>query len=234
MDETRRYHEHFYERNEAFEQGSWLEKPEAAVLEQLDNLQHKKQLRILDLCCGVGRNAIPLALALKGSGSRIECVDSLESAIDKITENARKHGVEDTIHPVCKNVHAYHIEKGAYDFIISWSCLEHLKKLGDFNEMLPRIKKGTAAGGINCFLINAEVTEFDAEDNMERKALIELNFRQDKLMEILVENYGKWGLLKMEREHYINHLDRYGRKVVFKSHPLIFCAQNVSKPHTPV
>lgn len=91
------YHERCYERNGLFEPGSWLHKPVKTVTEGLQALYAKdesKKIRVLDLGCGVGRNAMPIAEALHArGGGTVVCVDLLESALDKLRGYAAERSV---------------------------------------------------------------------------------------------------------------------------------------------
>ena len=51
---------------------------------------------MLDLGGGVGRHTIPAAQHF-GKGSEVVCVDLLASAIEKLGQNAKQHGVAESV-----------------------------------------------------------------------------------------------------------------------------------------
>ena len=81
-----------YTEFELFELGSWLSKPVSTVIKYTEGLKNKTSstIRILDLGCGVGRNAIAIANTLNGYNVNIECIDLLDFAIEKLLLNANK------------------------------------------------------------------------------------------------------------------------------------------------
>ena len=77
-----------YASHQLYEPGSWLAKPVKTVLDILPMLDHVPSPRILDLGCGVGRNAIAVARHFSSLPCRVDCVDLLENAIEKLNEYA--------------------------------------------------------------------------------------------------------------------------------------------------
>lgn len=70
-EEERKYHESFYSSSKLFEEGTWLHKPVEVVVNWIEKVDKHDPMTVLDLGCGVGRNAIPIAQAIcrvKGSG----------------------------------------------------------------------------------------------------------------------------------------------------------------------
>ena len=57
--------------------------------------------RVLDLCCHTGGFSIHAALY---GAIRVDAVDVSQSALDMLTENAKRNGVADRITPICANV----------------------------------------------------------------------------------------------------------------------------------
>jgi methylase of polypeptide subunit release factors len=82
-----------------------MSKPIPIVMEMLDRLMlHKDHINVLDLGCGAGRNAIPLAIRLKGSGSKVVEVDLLDEAINKLRDDAKEYGVSEMIHGISQPI----------------------------------------------------------------------------------------------------------------------------------
>lgn len=63
--EEKKYHDLCYEQYKLFETGSWLYKPVKTVMDLIDHFEGQKNLQVLDLGSGVGRNSIPLAQKIK-------------------------------------------------------------------------------------------------------------------------------------------------------------------------
>lgn len=57
----RKSHEALYSGEELYKEGSWLKKPIKTVLDLLPLFREYDELKVLDLGCGVGRNAIAVA-----------------------------------------------------------------------------------------------------------------------------------------------------------------------------
>jgi len=73
--ENMRYHTEFYNSHKLFQDGSWLSSAHSALLKLSTELTAKENLLVLDLGCGVGRNAIPLAKELQDCGPMIICCE---------------------------------------------------------------------------------------------------------------------------------------------------------------
>ena len=84
-------HIEIYSSTELFTEGSWLQKPVKTVLDIIPLISEKKDLRVLDLGCGIGRNCIPIAKAFSDLNCRIDCIDILDLAIEKLYQNAEYH-----------------------------------------------------------------------------------------------------------------------------------------------
>lgn len=54
----RKSHIEMYSNSELFKEGSWLRKPIKTILNLLPEFKDYKELNVLDLGCGVGRNCI--------------------------------------------------------------------------------------------------------------------------------------------------------------------------------
>ena len=80
-------HTEMYNSFALFAPGSWLAKPVRTVLELLPLFDGYSSFRALDLGCGVGRNSIPIAQHFQNTPCRVDCVDILPLAIEKLMEN---------------------------------------------------------------------------------------------------------------------------------------------------
>ena len=189
-------HTEAYTNHELFADGSWLAKPVKTVLDLLPLLETHTQMRMLDLGCGVGRNSIPIAQRFREIPCRVECVDILEIAIEKLQENARQYGVEDAIVGIVSSIDGYEIEPGSYDLILAVSALEHTDSEGAFLRKLEQIREGTRVGGMVCLIINSGVQERDKFSGAERTPQFEVNFRTEELEHILKDCFSGWEVCK--------------------------------------
>lgn len=78
-------HTEIYTSHAIYEEGSWLSKPIKTVKDILPIFCDYKKLSVLDLGCGVGRNAIYIADTFKNIACTIDCVDILPLAIEKLS-----------------------------------------------------------------------------------------------------------------------------------------------------
>ena len=190
------YHSQFYEENDLFESGTWMSGPGPVVLDMLDRLmQHKRDLKVLDLGSGVGRNTIPVATRLTDSNSSITAVDLLDNAINKLKEYARKYQVEHLIKAEAADVEHYAIPEGSYDYILACSCLEHTSSEEALRTVLHRMQKATQLGGIHVITMSTDVQEVEEETGNIREGLIELNLSSEQALEMLHDTYEGWNVL---------------------------------------
>lgn len=189
-------HVETYNSNGLFEEGSWLHKPVKTVTDLLPYFSGKKNLRILDLGCGVGRNCIAFAKEYKSIGCTVDCVDLLSIAIEKLNRNAETHGVTQCINGIVKAIEDYEIEENRYDLIMSVSALEHIDSEESFKDKLAQISAGIRNGGIVCLVINSEVTEEDKATGEPMTAQFEVNMASEELQRLLKETFCGWRIVK--------------------------------------
>jgi SAM-dependent methyltransferase len=156
-----RSHNEIYSTFELFAPGSWLAKPVRTVLELLPLFDGASSFCALDLGCGVGRNSIPIAQYFQNRPCRVDCVDILASAIDKLRQNAQRYGTEASIQGHAAAIEEYPIPAGQYDLILAVSALEHVSSKECFITVLQAIRSGLRPGGIACLIVNTNVTEHD-------------------------------------------------------------------------
>ena len=118
-EETRRYHDEYYRRHALFEEGSWLQLPDKSLCSIISEMAHVKGARALDLGCGVGRNAIPLAEA----GVHVTCIDCLPVAVELLNENARRRKVEKFISAFQQPIEEFCASPGTFDLVLAISVL---------------------------------------------------------------------------------------------------------------
>ncbi|AOZ90979.1 class I SAM-dependent methyltransferase [Paenibacillus crassostreae] len=222
------YHNELYHEHEILEAGSWMSKPNSLVMEMLDRLlEHKERVNVLDLGCGAGRNTIPMAMRLKGTGSQMLGTDLLAEAIDKLHENALEYGVTDGIQAEEVDVELTNIAENHYDFIVACGCLEHVSSEIALVKVLNRMKLGTKLGGIHCITMNTDVQEVDIVSGREREPLIELNLPMERATTILQEVYAEWNIL--EHKTVIRSIaeDKYDTPTQFRCHCITLAVQKI-------
>jgi cyclopropane fatty-acyl-phospholipid synthase-like methyltransferase len=218
------YHEQFYDQTALFEQGTWLARPVAAVMDHLELLK-VQNLRVLDLGCGVGRNSIPMAQRIQDMNGTVVCVDLLESAITKLRQYAEQYGVASHIETHVADAQYFRITPGMYHYIVACSCLEHLTSEEAFVAKLEEMQEGTAPLGIHCIMINTNVKEIDVETGKEQEGLIELNLPTERAFSILHRLYADWEILCERQVHQEIPEVHDGRDIMFCGEWITFTAR---------
>ncbi|MBP1904773.1 SAM-dependent methyltransferase [Paenibacillus turicensis] len=220
------YHDHCYDKYALFEQGSWLYKPVQTILNLFSTFEDLKEINMLDLGCGVGRNSIPLAEALGDRNGKVVCVDLLESAIHKLQLNAAKFNVTNKVECVLSDIANFSIEAGHYDFIFAVSSLEHLDCEYTFNNVVAKIMQGTKAKGINSFIISTNVSERNIDSGEKIEPMYELNFETHYLVDKLKSIYENWTCVKYDIKPYQIEINRDGIPILLKGDVLTWVTLN--------
>ncbi len=196
-------HTQLYTSAGLFQQGSWLEKPVKTVMDLCAHFDKTAQMRILDLGCGVGRNAIPLAAYFKSGSCRVDCVDLLPVAVQKLNGNADRFGVRDAINAMVSAIETFPIQENCYDLIVSVSALEHVESEAAFVNKLKEIGDGLKENGIVCLIVNSDVREYDPAAKEMREPQFEVNLSAAKLLE-LFHGFFPWKILvqKVKMQEY--------------------------------
>ena len=197
----RNSHEELYSSEELYQEGSWLNKPIKTVLDILTLFEGYKELRALDIGSGVGRNSIAIAKQYKYISCRVDCVDILNLAIEKLKVNAEKYGVPHCIHGIVSAIEDFEISESTYDLVLSVSALEHIDSKESFVKKLCEIEKGIRKNGVVCLVINSEITERDRATGEPLLPQFEVNLPTEELQELLHKTFAGWEVLKtMVRE----------------------------------
>ncbi len=192
----RKSHIEVYREKELYVQGSWLEKPVKTVMDLLPCFAGRKQMRILDLGCGVGRNCIALAQHFQHIPCTIDCVDILDLSIEKLRENAKKFHVAEAIHPTVESIEKFSIARNSYHWIIAVSALEHVDSEKTFTHKLFEIRDGIQKDGIVCLIINSDVREYDSVTGTPLPPQFEVNLPTEALQTLLSQVFDGWEILK--------------------------------------
>lgn len=201
-------HREAYTNNALFAAGSWLAKPVKTVMDLLPLFDGYAEFRALDLGSGVGRNSIPVARYFKDIPCRVDCVDILELAIEKLNENAKRFGVAASIRGIVSAIDDYEIESGTYDLIMAVSALEHIASKPAFEEKLTEIRNGLRAGGIACLIVNSGVMEHDKATGQILLPQFEVNLPTSQMQELLATTFAGWQVIKHTVVHQIYDIPR--------------------------
>ena len=189
-------HLKMYSENELFTGDGWLCKPVKTVMDLLPIFADKEDITVLDLGCGVGRNSIAIAQNFSGKRCVIDCVDILDYAIEKLSDNAKKYAVERSINGIVSPIDDFRIKSGHYDLIIAVSALEHMNSEESFKRKLFEIRDGLNLGGVVCIIMNSEITETDLFSNEPLLPQFEINIEAEKLWVLLREVFKGFEVLK--------------------------------------
>ncbi|WNQ11969.1 class I SAM-dependent methyltransferase [Paenibacillus aurantius] len=216
------YHEACYDNYRLFEAGSWLAKPVKTVMDTLKEFQNRPVLNILDLGCGVGRNSIPMAQALKGRTGQVVCVDLLDRALQKLEGYSREFGVKEYITTEHSDIGDYAIEEKGFDYIIAVSALEHVESEVKLIQVLDRMARGTREGGINCLIMSTQVEEVDKVTGEALDPYYELNLTTGYTRELLLSSYAGWDIRYTTVRSLQYEIERDGRAIYLKGDCLTY------------
>ncbi|WP_310225210.1 class I SAM-dependent methyltransferase [Paenibacillus qinlingensis] len=224
-EEERKYHEACYENYKLFEEGTWLSKPVKTVMQTLSHFDDYENVTVLDLGCGVGRNSIPMAEALKYKGGKVVCVDILQSALTKLLVYSEQFDVSERIETHLSDIGEYDIAADTYDYIVAVSSLEHVDSEQTFKRVLDRMTMGTKDKGIHCLILNSQLQEMDKLTGEELTPLIELNLTTEHLQTIIDNQYEGWEVLLTTLNNLAFDIERNGRPIRLKTACLTFVAR---------
>lgn len=204
-------HTEMYSNYSLYQEGSWLSKPVKTVSDLFAHFEGGKNIRVLDLGCGVGRNSIAIAQHFQNVGCRIDCVDILELAIQKLIKNAAEFGVSGQINGIVEAIDDFIIPVDYYDWIVAVSALEHMDSDIAFIRKLEAIRDGLCKNGIVCLIINSNVKECLFSTKQEVPAQFEVNMQTEALISLLKEIYKDFHILKFTVKHQCYDIPRaYG------------------------
>lgn len=212
--ETLRYHRDFYAHHQLNAPGSWLHRPSPFVLRSLPRLNPPTPALVVDLGAGVGRHAIPAALALP-PGSHVLGVDLLPEAAGLLGANAVAAGVGSTIQPVVADIENFGIS-AATDLVISCSALEHLSGRAAIERVVREWQGTTKVNGLHCLVIAVDRTEVHP-GGVVRAAEVECPLSREEVEGLLRRWYSDWDWLEYSVGGYGVAEDRDGAQYVLNA-----------------
>ncbi|MEC0127937.1 class I SAM-dependent methyltransferase [Paenibacillus pabuli] len=220
------YHSNFYQNNELFASGTWMSRPMPMVMDMLERLlAHKKELRVLDLGCGVGRHTIPIAQRLGETNSEVIGVDLLDEAVDGLRTYAKEYQVDHMVQAEKADVEHYEVKPDHFDYIAACSCLEHVSNKQALVGAIERLQAGTRTGGIHCITMSTSVEEKEINTGREIEPLIELNLPTAEAIALLENAYTDWNILLQEHVTQTIEEEKYDEPTQFRCELLRFAAQ---------
>ena len=220
-------HIEVYTHEKLYDSDTWLKKPIKTIQDIMPSFSDYKDLRVLDLGCGVGRNSIYIAKAFEGETCTVDCVDILDVAIEILKKNSKEYNVEHRINGIVKPIEKFKIEKGSYDLILAVSALEHIDSESHFSDKLCEIAQGIRKGGIVCLVINSEVTEVDIENGKVLEPNFEVNLKSDQIMTYLDEFFEGWAVIKKIIANQEYEIPRDGKTSKLSTNVITFVARLV-------
>lgn len=190
-------HIEMYSNEQLYRCNSWLKKPIKTVQELIPLFCTYKKLRVLDLGCGVGCNCIEVASRYRQIDCRIDGVDILPLAIEKLNENAMEQGVSGNVCGIVSSIEEHIIPNDCYDLIMAVSALEHVENQELFYQKLMEVREGICKNGIACLIINSNIREYDKITKEQVPAQFEVNLPTEELQMILKEIFAGWTVLKL-------------------------------------
>jgi len=203
----------------------WLNRPVKSVMEMLPNLDTRKNLRILDLGCGTGRNSIAIAKYFHKFRCTIDCVDILDIAIEKLAVSSEENQVGHMINGILSSIDDYPIWCDSYDSIVAVSALEHVATEAIFHKKLLEIRSGIVSGGTVCLVLNSNIREIRKNDQCFVSPQFEVNLSADRLNCLLNETFTGWKILKASEVEQSYDIPRGKESHTLETTVITFVAQ---------
>ncbi|CAM4024757.1 class I SAM-dependent methyltransferase [Alkalicoccus chagannorensis] len=218
--EEKQYHEFCYDKYDLYEEGSWLKKPAPVIEDHLAFICKREKPQILDLGAGVGRNSIPMAKAAKDAGGRVQAVDFLASAMEKLRGYREDYNVADVLECVESDIADVDMPENGYDLIVAISSIEHVDNLQTFEKILDRMRLGTKPGGRVIIIANSDIEEYDWHTREKREPLLEVHLSTKNLHEQLMKAFDGWNIQREDVKPLSFEVVRDGNPVQLKSRAL--------------
>ena len=143
-----------------------------------------------------GRNCICIARHYYDRLCKIDCVNILDLAIEKLYANADEYGVTSNICGIVKSIDDYQIKERNYDLVMAVSSLEHVDSKEIFVNKLREIEHGIRKNGIVCLVVNSNIKEFDKKTGNEILPQFEVCLPTEEMQRIFEKAFSEWTVLK--------------------------------------
>jgi ubiquinone/menaquinone biosynthesis C-methylase UbiE len=233
--ETRKYHEAYYSGHRLFEKGSWLAQADQDLMADLETIlearDKKREVTILDLGCGVGRNAIAMALLLKEKDvkqARIICLDLLAQSIDLLKKYAHEYGVSHLIKAEVKSIDYLNLPTQAYDLALAISCLEHCANKESIAHTLASLCKSLKVCGFLKIEMTTDRQVQDRESGEPVVTYVETALSSKEVEKLLNENLQSLKTQTLKHFPYKEELIKEGRKILWQSNQISYTGKKLS------
>ena len=119
--------------------------------------------------------------------------------------------------PHIADIGNYDIAEDAFDYIVAVSTLEHIDSLTKLDEVLLRMNHGTKDRGMNCIIMNTNITELDRDTGQELEPQMEINMSTNQAKQLLAKAYRGWHVLEYNTKPLRFDIERNGRDVILSS-----------------
>lgn len=204
----------------------YWQKPSEDIMKFMKQCDYRKQRKVLDLGCGIGRHAIAFAK----SGFDVTALDHSKKAIEKLKESSMKYGLG--IKTVVGNYSQELFNENYFDIILSYNVIYHgsYEEFSDAIELCWRYLKSSGTLFFTCpsrqdgKYGNGEEVAPNTYKSMNSVHPGDIHYFSDE--DDLIELTKKFKILLMEKnEHY---WDNEGKKqfssywkVILEKNPLI-------------
>ena len=174
----------------------FLNHPDENLVKYFRNKWFQSGMRVLELGCGPGRNAIYFA----ENGCSVDAVDLSEEALNWGGERVKENNLPVTF--IKKNLFELDIEEGSYDIVYDSGCFHHIAphRRMSYLHLVRRALKPNGFYGLTCFTVGgkyggADLTDWDVY--RIRSLNGGLGFTEDKLRAIF-HDFKEIEIRKME------------------------------------
>ncbi|TFD93582.1 bifunctional 2-polyprenyl-6-hydroxyphenol methylase/3-demethylubiquinol 3-O-methyltransferase UbiG [Jeotgalibacillus sp. R-1-5s-1] len=154
-----------------------------------------KPVKVLELGCGPGRNAIYLAK----QGCQVDAVDLSEGAINWAKERAELEGVD--INFICESVFSLSLQENTYDLIYDCGLFHHLaphRRLSYIDLVKSALKDGGHFGLI-CFNEDGAVATSDYDIYKERSMNRGIGYSKERLISLFESHFDITDIRQMKK-----------------------------------
>jgi len=250
--ETISYHKLYYSRHQLFEENSWLAKPDAGLMKlveeeligknnsdkkdldkkDLDKKNSSRQtgpLQLLDLGCGVGRNAVPVAMVLAQADveAKLLGVDVLADSIEILRKNCATYCVDHIVEGLVADNDQFEITAGHFDLIAAISVVEHCAGKARVLKLLKSIGEGLKPGGLARIEMTTDRNVIDLTTKQAVPTHVETPLSERQVKEMLAEAFtdSEYDVLSLEVFPYKEVLDKDGKRILWQSKQVSFSAR---------
>lgn len=168
-------------------------------------------IRVLELGCGPGRNAIYMAK----QGCHVDALDISEKAIDWAKERADAEGVSINFH--CDSLFDFDAKPDSYDFVYDCGLFHHLaphRRL-TYIELVKSVLKKDGRFGIVCFNTDGAPDTSDREVYRQGSMNGGIGYSEERFKEVFTGHFTLMEFRRMRK--VVQPSDRFGEDFLFAS-----------------